>query len=288
MHISYSQFNLWSTCPYQWYLKYVKGIKDFSGSIHTVFGTAIHKTIQTYLDSMYNDTIKSANEIEINLLLKKNMMDAYKSDKRRNKGIDFCNVDELKDMYVIGTELLESFKSKRNKYFPKRDYELVGIEKELDFEIQNNVNFIGSLDVVIRNKKNGQIIIFDIKTSAYGWTKSKKDDIITRSQLILYKHFYSKQYNVPIEKIDVSFFILKKRVYQNNDWTISRLQEYKPPSAKRSINKSLKLLNDFIEYSFELQGQYKDRFYDKATNKKNCVWCPFKQTDKCDKWKIKK
>ena len=40
-------------CPHRWKLQYKDKIKRFNSSIHTVFGTAIHESIQYYLDVMY-------------------------------------------------------------------------------------------------------------------------------------------------------------------------------------------------------------------------------------------
>ena len=42
--ISYSQFAMWDKCPYTWKLNYVK--QTFKGNIYTLFGSAIHETIQ--------------------------------------------------------------------------------------------------------------------------------------------------------------------------------------------------------------------------------------------------
>jgi hypothetical protein len=53
-NISYSQMSIFRGCPHRWKLQYKDKIKRFNSSIHTVFGTAIHETIQTYLGLMYN------------------------------------------------------------------------------------------------------------------------------------------------------------------------------------------------------------------------------------------
>ena len=44
-----------------------------------------------------------------------------------------------------------------------------------------------------------------------GWNKWAKADKNKSNQLLLYKQFYSKQFNFPIDKIDVEFFIVKKK-----------------------------------------------------------------------------
>ena len=46
--ISYSQFAMWDKCPYAWKLNYVDKAETFKGNIYTLFGSAIHETIQAY------------------------------------------------------------------------------------------------------------------------------------------------------------------------------------------------------------------------------------------------
>ena len=50
--ISYSQYSLWKQCPYQWKLQYVDGIRDYTDSIHTLFGTSMHEVIQAFITVM--------------------------------------------------------------------------------------------------------------------------------------------------------------------------------------------------------------------------------------------
>ena len=59
--ISYSQFNQWAVCPHKWKLNYIDK--------HTLFGTSMHEVLQRYLTVMYTDSIKTANEIDLNELL---------------------------------------------------------------------------------------------------------------------------------------------------------------------------------------------------------------------------
>ena len=51
--ISYSQFSMYSQCPKHWELAYAKNLRTYSQSIHTIFGTAMHETLQHYLTVMF-------------------------------------------------------------------------------------------------------------------------------------------------------------------------------------------------------------------------------------------
>ena len=53
-NISYSQLSMYTQCPKKWALQYRDGHKIREQSIHMTFGTALHETLQMYLDVMYN------------------------------------------------------------------------------------------------------------------------------------------------------------------------------------------------------------------------------------------
>ena len=61
--ISYSQFSMWDKCPYTWKANYVDKAETFKGNIYTLFGSAIHETIQAYLVCYYERTIKEADAL---------------------------------------------------------------------------------------------------------------------------------------------------------------------------------------------------------------------------------
>ena len=75
------------------------------------------------------------------------------------------------------------------------------------------LKIVGYLDLVILDEFHNTIKIYDIKTSTRGWNKWMKKDENKTQQLLLYKQFYSKQYNHPIDKIEVEYFIVKKENY---------------------------------------------------------------------------
>ena len=76
----------------------------------------------------------------------------------------------------------------------------------------NNLEFIGFVDVVLKEKNKNKYRIIDIKTSYSGWNSYMKEDLTKTMQLSLYKAFYSKIFNVPLSAIDVEFFIVKRNL----------------------------------------------------------------------------
>ena len=280
--ISYSQYNQWVTCPYKWKLNYIDKLSVWTDSIHTLFGTSMHEVLQTYLTVMYNDTIKMADALPMEKMLLHRMKTNYTQIMERNGGEVFCEQSDMDVFYNHGLLILEWFKKKRGMYFSKKGYELVGIEVPVDYDLPNKIKFIGYIDVIIYDSVRDRYKIIDIKTSTMGWNKYQKADKNKTNQLLLYKQFYSAQHDIPIDKIDVEYFIVKRKLYEKVDFPQRRVQTFSPASGKPSINKLMNNLNQFLNESF-VDGEYNlEHNYIKQPSKKNCRYCEFNQTEQCD------
>ena len=280
--ISYSQYNQWVTCPYKWKLNYIDDLGEFTDSIHTMFGTSMHEVLQTYLTVMYNDTVKMADALPLEKMLLHRMKYNYSQIMERNGGEEFCEQKDMEEFYSHGLIILEWFKKNRGKYFSKKGYELVGIEVPINYNLPNDVKFIGYMDVVLYNKISGRYKIIDIKTSTMGWNKWMKADKNKTDQLLLYKQFYGAEKGISLDKIDVEYFIVKRKLYEGLDFPQRRVQTFSPASGKPSVNKVITNLNQFLEESF-IDGEYNmEHTYIKQPSKKNCRWCEFNQTEHCD------
>ena len=138
------------------------------------------------------------------------------------------------------------------------------------------------MDVVIYDNFRDRYKIIDIKTSTMGWNKYMKADKNKTDQLLLYKYFYGAQNNISVDKIDVEYFIVKRKLYEKVDFPQRRVQTFSPASGKPSINKVMNNLNQFIDESF-INGEYNiEHTYIKQPSKKNCRFCEFNQTEYCD------
>ena len=280
--ISYSQYNQWVTCPYKWKLNYIDKLGEFTDSIHTLFGTSMHEVLQTYLTVMYNDTVKMADALPLEKMLLHRMKYNYSQIMERNGGEVFCEQKDMEEFYSHGLIILEWFKKNRGKYFSKKGYELVGIEVPINYKLPNDIKFIGYMDVVIYDKVRDRYKIIDIKTSTMGWNKWMKADKNKTDQLLLYKQFYGAEKDISLDKIDVEYFIVKRKLYEKVDFPQRRVQTFSPASDKPSVNKVITNLNQFIDESF-INGEYNtEHTYIKQPSKKNCRWCEFNQTEHCD------
>ena len=283
--ISHSQFTAYNECNLKWKLRYIDKLSLSGGSIHTLFGSAMHTVLQEYLTTMYNKSIVEAERLKLDVMLKEQMIKEFNIIRARWKMIP-CEQKEMVEFYQDGVEIIKHFKKHRNKYFMKKNYELVGIEVPIFMNVQEGVQLKSFLDVVIRNKVSGRITIIDLKTSTRSWTDFHKKNFHKKAQLLMYKQFYSEKFDVPLDKIDVYFLILKRKIAKKSDWPISRLQKFEPAHGKPSVNKTMKAFNDFRELIFDSKGNHRiDRQYP-AKPGSACKFCEFYDTEHCEWGKI--
>lgn len=280
-YVSFSQYNIWTTCPKQWKIIYADGQRISEPNIHLIFGAAIHITIQKYLEVYYLKTEKAANELNLNEMLLQNMIEDIESRKSENLN-EFVSQSELLEYYKDGVLILDWFKKHRSKYFNKKGFELIGIELPLEIELQPGLKFIAKLDFVLKDTRDNSIKIIDFKKSYRGWKKSEKDNPIKRGQLQLYKQFYSEIYNVPTKSIDIEFIILKQKIFSYGDYPAKRIQVFSPPSSDITLKKVKTQFMSFVDTVFKDGEINKDIEYPAKPSKKNCQYCPFrKNKDLC-------
>ena len=280
--ISYSQYSQWAVCPHKWKLNYIDELRTFKGNIHTLFGSAMHDVLQTYLTVMYNDTIKMADSLPLASMLLHRMKKYYKEIVEDLHGEEVSSQEEMQEFYEHGLAIIEWFVKKRGMYFNKKGYELVGIEVPIEYDLPNKIKFVGYIDVLMYDTVRERYKIIDIKTSTMGWNKWAKADKTKTDQLLLYKQFYGKQNDIPLDKIDVEYFIVKRKLYDKVDWPQRRVQTFTPANGTPSINKVTNNIQNFIDECF-IDGKYnKEHIYRKEASKKNCRFCEFNQTEYCD------
>ena len=280
--VSYSQLSMFNECPKKWSLQYKEGHKQFTSSIHTVFGTAFHEVLQTYLTTMYEKSGAEADRLNTSEMLKDALRKEYIVQYKKNKNKHFLQPEELSEFYDDGIAIIQEFSKHKAKYFSKKGWHLVGVELPLSKHPntkKSNVLFQGYLDLVMYHEPTNTVKIIDIKTSKSGWSKREKSDEQKQFQLILYKKYFSEIYDFPIENIEIEFLIVKRKLYESEDYVIRRIQLYQPASGKVKLNKVSKSIDEFVEKAFDNNG-YKDVDHQPTPNDK-CKWCPFNKTHLC-------
>ena len=280
--ISYSQTVQYNTCPHQWSLNHIKGLRTYKPSIHTVFGTSLHEVLQEWLTVLYEESAKKANEMDLEGLLQSKLSKIYAEEKEKY-GHHFTTSEELANFYEDGVEILRYIKRKRATYFGTQYLRLVGVEIPLVFPLTPNIFFKGFIDVVLYDYVDDRYIILDIKTSTSGWNTYAKKDDKKLAQLMLYKEFLSKQFSFDVEKVVVKYFIVKRKVPDDPEYPAMgrRVQEFIPPSGKIKRGQALTSLNKFIMNAFDENGKYIDKEYETVPSKSNCMFCDFKGTEHC-------
>lgn len=281
-NISYSQFSMFTECPKKWSLQYKEGFKVFSSTIHTVFGSALHEALQHYLSVMYDSSTVKADKLDLEEYFEEKLRDEYKLQYKKNNKSHFSSPTELRSFFDDGIAIIRDFKKNKSKYFSKRGWWLVGCEIPVSLTPQPqypNVIYQGFLDVVMYHEPTKTFKIIDIKTSTSGWRDKDKKDEVKQFQLILYKKFFAEQFNLDVKDIEIEFFIVKRKLYEHEDFVIRRIQTFVPPSGKTKQNRVTLALNKFINEAFG-NGEYKEADHLPTPNDK-CGWCIYNKTHLC-------
>lgn len=276
-YVSYSQFAEFSRCPLSWKLSYIDRLRTKDSSIHTIFGDSIHNVIQHWVKVMYTESIKAANALDFDVMLMSELKGNYVKAVEQS-GEHFSTKDELAKFYVDGLATLKWLRSKRTRYFDVKNEILVGIEVPLQIKLIG-CTFTAYLDLVLRNKVSKRIKIVDFKTSNKGWNDYNKQDQTKVDQLLLYKSFYAKQYNIDPEMIDVEFIILKRKVNEQSEFPQYRVQVFRPSQGKISFTKAVQRFDKFVESCFLPDGTFNTAYSyiaRKGIDGKYCNFCQYK------------
>jgi len=275
LHISYSSLSTYNKCPKLWEMQYLRGLVPFKQNIYTCFGTAMHETIQKWLKVLYHDKVKNGMEMDLDKLLYENMIQSYKSSKAQNGHQHFSSQEELTKFWIEGKHILNFLKKKRAAYFTSKTMMLAGIETLLYQEIKPGVVFKGLIDLVFYHPNTDRWTIMDIKTSTSGWRDAQKKNPNLTAQVILYREFFSKQFGIDKDKIDVEFFILKRRVPADAEFASmqKRVQQFSPSSGPRKTKEVINSMNKMISEVLDEDGNFIDKDY-KCTN-------PFGKCENC-------
>ena len=276
--VSFSQYSMWMKCPFSWKLNYLEGKRMYDASLNIFFGTAMHHVLQTFLQSLYTESVEKADGINLFELFKVKFEEEIQKEKSKPDSKFTYTDDEYTEFVFDGEDILKTFLSAKNrlKYFPSQKYEFIGIEVPLDLAIKNNVDFIAYVDLILKDKETGKYKIYDFKTSSNGWNKYQKEDPAKFSQILLYKAFYAKKFTVDLNMIEVEFFILKRKLYEGVDFPQSHIQIFEPMHNKQVIAATLGDFATFVTECFTVDGGYNaNGSYPKIPGKakKNCKYC---------------
>ena len=111
--------------------------------------------------------------------------------------------------------------------------------------------------------------VLDWKTTNFGWPPDKKRDFQKQLQLILYKHFFCKIQNLPLEQVKCGFVLLKRTPRKSDN---SRVELVTVSVGPKTQEKALKVVHDMIN---QIQvGRV-------IKNRASCRYCAYNGTPHC-------
>jgi hypothetical protein len=229
----------------------------------------------------FKTTAIVADSLDLNKLLHEKIVNNFNELSKKN-GKDFTNLNEIREYYIDGTEILEFIKENKKKYFNKNTYDLVGVEMPMlvQSDLNKKIGVVLFIDIALKNKITNKYKIIDIKTSYRGWQKGKKKDFSTTCQLLFYKKYFSENLKIPLDDVEIEFFIVKRKLWES-EFKQKRVQLFSPANGKISMKKFEVELNRFINI-FDENGVLKEGLvFNKTINKKNCKECVFFKTNYC-------
>jgi len=209
---SYSRLNAYHTCPYMFYLQY---IKEYQGipSAFGLFGSFVHKILEKYFKGE---------------LLVFELSEYYKENFDKEVYVDFppnAYVDLRQKYFEAGLDFFNNFSG-------YEDLEILEVEPEVNFYIDKYC-MRGFIDLVAK-KSNNKIIIIDHKTRAGFKSKKELDEYLR--QLYLYSIPIVDKYkeypeelilNMIKEKRDITVSYDVRKLEEARIWAISTIEMIK-------------------------------------------------------------
>ena len=250
-HISYSELKNWEFCPFYHKLTYIDGIKSFKGNEYTAFGTAIHDVCEKKL-------------LKEDFNAEETFVEKFQKELKRleNDKVEF-NLERAMEMVPQAISLLPEIEPALEAYFKK--YEIISSEEKLMVPINENIDFKGYIDAVVKTS-DGKYHIVDWKSTSWGWNSRRRSDPMVTYQLTLYKYFFCQKHNIDHSNVETHFALLKRTADKN------KVEFFRVSSGMKKTENALKLLHMAL-YNIEKQRYLKKR--------SNCHSCAFNMTKEC-------
>jgi hypothetical protein len=214
------------------------------------YGKAVHSAHEAFIKTGVMDVSIAVNEL-------KRYWEEHSHDPNElQKACDdaVVSLNEIPEYYAL------TFK----------DWKAIDAEHQLFEKIADRpYAFKGFIDAVIavQGKRTKETLILDLKTTNRGWSIMKKRDPLVKAQLVLYKNYWSKKFNVDPKTIKCGFMLLKRSAAQGKHCQFMPVSvgDVTTERALKSINNMLASVNRGIALK----------------NKNSCMYCPHKGTVRC-------
>jgi len=239
---------MFTECGWRYRLVYKDKVPFYSSNEFTAFGTAIHATCENVLFG--NKQVEPENYF-------------VEQFTESRKEVESPNDELAEQMLVQGKTILPQVQGAVQSLFG--DYEVVATEEELLEPINDDLDFKGYIDMVLKTT-DGKYHILDWKTCSWGWNAQKKSSKLMTYQLTLYKKYFCQKHNIDPNNVETYFGLLKRTPKKNN------VEIFRVTSGNKKTENALKSLNNFV-YNVEKGLYFKNRL--------SCRYCSFYKTEHC-------
>ena len=197
---SFSRLNSFdSACKYEWYRHYIE-CEEMKGNFYGAGGGFCHKILEMYAKG-------ELDMWDLPMYFEDHFAEEVPYDAPYNKYKD----------------LRQDYYEKIYDYFANIDlvfdhYEILGVEKKIEFNV-DKYPFIGFIDLLLRDKEDGKIILCDHKSATIKKLKSGKISKSDQQHFLEFKrqqYLYSKA--VKEEYGEDSVKELRWNMFKDHDW----------------------------------------------------------------------
>lgn len=259
IHISFSELSQHRECGHKHLIEKFLKLTVPPTSIHLIFGNSIHSAIEVGI----RDRINLEERIKhFKTMFTTEMMNNMMGTKDYSELENFTNQGE-NILRLLSTEkILEK-------------YDLIGVEMPLYEKLFDNFHFKGFIDLILKHKKTGRILIIDWKTSGEQWdVQKKKKDKVFMAQMRLYKYFYARKFGVSMDEIDCKYIVLNRlKVKKCPELGYGELQTVEIFSTPEDIVNAMTLVSETLRDIHINNVFLKSKCISKQNN---CFFCPYK------------
>lgn len=180
---SYSRIGSYKQCPYSFYLMYIEKEKKPESNFYAEVGSFVHKILEMIFKG----------ELELD-----DAPEYFRKNWTKNVKTKLTEKTRMDNTYLACATYLADV-----DFEWLNDYEVLGIEKKIRTKI-GGYPFVGYIDLLLREKATGKIIVLDHKSAKYPLQKDEKTPLKAHAQefesykrqLYLYSKAVIEEYGV--------------------------------------------------------------------------------------------
>jgi len=252
--ISNSEASSWLRCRFQYWIAFDLNVEPLKYKEALSKGQLGHKALEVFYKCLQADCPKEQAEQHAIAVLAEAMQSQY---------MEMSWVTDLRTLLI--------------RYFAKYndDWEILHVENTFEVPLTDKYLYVMKLDVCVRERSTGHIILVDHKFVYDFWSL---EDIDFSPQLP--KYFGSLRFNgVPVDKVMVNqlrYRVLKRSM---TDDEMFRRQIFVPRDhiVRQHLREQIRASNEIAHYWSLEPEQRKEHLAIRNMNKFNCKPCPVKQ-----------